>query len=108
MPLSDDEERQLDEIERELAYGDPKLAAAAVPDRDSQRPFMIATAELFLGIAVLLTGLVISQGPVALGWQLSWWGYRPWFDLWSVESGFVTTTEPDVTKVSRRAPSAAH
>ena len=65
MPLSDDEERQLDEIERELAYGDPKLAAAAVPDRDSQRPFMIATAELFLGIAVLLTGLVISQGPLA-------------------------------------------
>ena len=67
MPLSDDEERQLDEIERELAYGAPKLAAAAVPDRDSQRPLMIATAELFLGIAVLLTGLVISQGPVVTG-----------------------------------------
>jgi hypothetical protein len=67
MPLSDDEERRLDEIERELAYGDPKFAATAVPDRDSQRPLMIATAELFLGIAVLLTGLVISQGLVALG-----------------------------------------
>ena len=67
MPLSDDEQRRLDEIERELAYGDPKFAATAVPDRDSQRPLMIATAELFLGIAVLLTGLVISQGLVALG-----------------------------------------
>ena len=67
MPLSDDEERQLDEIERELAYGDPKFAATAVPDRDSQRPLKIATAELFLGIAVLLTGLVISHGPVVAG-----------------------------------------
>ncbi len=43
MPLSDDEERRLDEIERELAYGDPKFAATEVPDRDSQRPLMIAT-----------------------------------------------------------------
>ena len=67
MPLSDDEQRRLDEIERELAYDDPKFTAAAVPDRDSQRPVMIATAELFLGIVVLLTGLVISQGPVAAG-----------------------------------------
>ena len=67
MPLSDDEERQLDAIERELAYGAPKFAATVVPDRDSQRPLMIATAELFLGIAVLLTGLVISQGPVVAG-----------------------------------------
>ena len=82
MPLSDDEERRLDEIERELAYGDPKFAATAVPDRDSQRPLKIATAELFLGIAVLLTGLVISQGPVVAGWQLSCWGYRSWSEPW--------------------------
>ncbi len=67
MPLSDDEQRRLDEIERELAYDEPKLAATAAPDRDSQRPVMIATAELFLGIEVLLTGLVVSQGPVVAG-----------------------------------------
>jgi hypothetical protein len=28
---------------------------------------MVATAELFLGIELLLTGLVVSQGPVAAG-----------------------------------------
>ena len=67
MPLSDDEQRRLDEIERELAYVDQKSTATAAPDRDSQRPVMIATAELFLGIEVLLTGLVVSQGPVTTG-----------------------------------------
>ena len=67
MPLSDDEQRRLDEIERELASDAPKFAATAFHDRDSQRPVMIATAELFLGITVLLIGLVISQGPVAAG-----------------------------------------
>lgn len=66
MPLSDDEQRRLDEIERELEET-PQFVVTGLPDRAAQRPVMVATTELFLGIVLLLTGLVVSRGPVALG-----------------------------------------
>jgi hypothetical protein len=67
MPLSDDEQRRLDEIERDLRGDNPTFAPSVIPTRADQRPVMIATTALFLGTIVLVTGLAVSQGPTALG-----------------------------------------
>ncbi len=70
MPLSEDEQRRLDEIERDLRGDNPTFALSVIPTRPTradQRPVMIATTALFLGTIVLVTGLAVSQGPTALG-----------------------------------------
>lgn len=66
MPLSDDEQRLLDEIERSLTRDD-RIPAAGLPLADyPQRPLMIATALLLAGIAVILTVLVVTEGSMPI------------------------------------------
>jgi hypothetical protein len=66
MPLSDDEQRVFDEIERSFTCDDRKPAAGVSLADYPQRPLMIATMLLFAGIAVLLTVLVVTEGSTAV------------------------------------------
>jgi hypothetical protein len=62
--LSDDEQRRLEEIERSLDRHGPRFAAGG---SHNQRRWVAAAAVLGVGLVVLLTGLVLTQGSVTLG-----------------------------------------
>ena len=59
MPLSEDDQRRLDEIERALQRDDPKFAAGHSLERLRQRRLVAAGAVVLIGM-VLLVGVIIS------------------------------------------------
>ncbi len=64
MPLSEHEQRILDEIERRLAEEDPKFArdvSAATPRGQSVRRLKRAVAGFALGFALLIAGLLVAE-----------------------------------------------
>ena len=63
MPLSEDEQRQLDQIERDLAL-EPEFAGALAPGQ--RRRVILAAALLAVGMTLLLTGVVTTH-TAALG-----------------------------------------
>ena len=63
MPLSEDEQRQLDQIERDLAQ-EPEFAGALAPGQ--RRRVILAAALLAVGMTLLLTGAVTTH-TAALG-----------------------------------------
>ncbi|HYN71663.1 MAG TPA: DUF3040 domain-containing protein [Nakamurella sp.] len=67
MPLSRDEQRKLEEIERSLSRDDPKFAAKVTIDRVRRSRVRIATGLLALGAVVIVVGLIVTLGVVAVG-----------------------------------------
>ena len=66
MPLSEDEQRQLDRIERDLVRQGPEFAGHL--DRGQRRRVILAAALLGVGlILLLLVGVVASQSAATLG-----------------------------------------
>jgi len=63
MPLSEDEQRQLDQIERDLAQ-EPEFAGALAPGQ--RRRVILAAALLAVGMTLLLIGVVTTH-TAALG-----------------------------------------
>jgi hypothetical protein len=69
VPLSEHEQRLLDQIERELYAEDPKFAHAVRttnPQSHYKRQIIKAALGLVVGIAVLMAGLVVSKGTVSV------------------------------------------
>ncbi len=69
MPLSEHEQRLLDQIERELYAEDPKLAHAVrttSPQSHYKRQIIKAALGLVVGVAVLMAGLVVSKGALTV------------------------------------------
>ncbi|WP_106398733.1 DUF3040 domain-containing protein [Actinocorallia populi] len=69
MPLSEHEQRLLEQIERELYAEDPKFAHAVRttnPQSHYKRQVIKAALGLVVGIAVLMAGLVVSQGTLSV------------------------------------------
>lgn len=64
MPLSEDEQRWLDEIERALHADDPKFAAGHSVEGVWRRR-TVAAAVVLIGVVLFVVGLVIT--PAALG-----------------------------------------
>ena len=64
MPLSEDEQRWLDEIERALHADDPKFAAGHSVEGVWRRR-TAAAAVVLIGVVLFVVGLVIT--PAALG-----------------------------------------
>ena len=56
MPLSEDEQRRLDEIERALYREDPKFAARQTIERFRRRRMAIAGAAVLVGMVLLAPG----------------------------------------------------
>jgi len=65
--LSDDEQRRLEEIERALDRHGSRFAAGGADNQRRERRWVAAAAVLGVGLVVLLTGLVLTQGSVTLG-----------------------------------------
>jgi hypothetical protein len=68
MALSDDEQRRLDEIERALQRDEAQTAASITPgERRQRRLVAAASAATCVGVVLLLSGLVLTQGSVIVG-----------------------------------------
>ena len=79
MALSDEEQRRLDELERSFQADDKAhrvglagclgsvLAAAGAVDDARQRRRVAACAVMGVGLVVLLTGLMLTQGSATVG-----------------------------------------
>ena len=67
MPLSEDDQRKLDQIEQALAKDDPQFAETVNIDRWRRRRIVLAGASFTIGMVVLLVGLVLTQAVLVLG-----------------------------------------
>ena len=75
MPLSEDEQRRLDEIERALRADDPKFAAGHSIERVWRRRTVAAAAVALIGVVLLVVGLVITQAALLVGVIISIAGF---------------------------------
>ena len=67
MPLSEDEQRRLDEMERALRRDDPKFAAGQYIERIWLRRTVAAGATALTGMVLLVAGIVTTQAILVLG-----------------------------------------
>ena len=67
MPLSEDDQRKLDQIEQALTKDDPRFAQTVNIDRWRRRRIALAGAAFTIGMVVLIVGLVITQAVLVLG-----------------------------------------
>ena len=68
MPLSEEELRLLEQMERALVAEDPKFVSAlrgTARRRDARRRSIIAGAVFLLGVVVLMTGAVMANTVIA-------------------------------------------
>jgi hypothetical protein len=75
MPLSDDEQRRLDEIERALYHDDPKFAAGLSLQRLRRRRIVAAAAAVVIGMVLLVVGLVLTSAALVVGLIISVAGF---------------------------------
>ena len=64
MPLSEDDQHKLDQIEQALAKDDPRFAETVNIDRWRRRRIVLAGAAFTIGIVVLLVGPVTTQAVI--------------------------------------------
>jgi hypothetical protein len=70
VPLSEEEQRMLEQLEQALAAEDPKFASTlrGSSARSHQRRIAIGSAVAFvLGIVLLMTGVIVQQTIVSVG-----------------------------------------
>ena len=70
MPLSEEEQRLLEQMEEALAAEDPKFVSAlrgASSRRHHKRVAILSVLGFFVGIAVLMTGAVLAITLLAVG-----------------------------------------
>ncbi|AZI57659.1 DUF3040 domain-containing protein [Nakamurella antarctica] len=75
MPLSEHEQRMLDEIERALYEDDPKFANSVDEKRIRRRRPVIALIAFILGLVCLGAGVILAQGAPGFGIPLSVVGF---------------------------------
>ena len=75
MPLSEDEQRRLDEIERAFRDHDPKFAARQTIARVWLRRTVAAAATVMIGMVLLVVGLITTQAVLAVGVIVSVTGF---------------------------------
>jgi hypothetical protein len=70
MPLSEEEQRLLEQMEQALAAEDPKFVSAlrgASSRAHSKRAAILATIAFLVGVALLMTGAVVRETLIAVG-----------------------------------------
>ncbi len=75
MPLSEHEQRMLDEIERALYEDDPKFATSVDVSRIRRRRPIVAAAAFIVGLVCLVVGVIATQSVLALGVIVSVFGF---------------------------------
>jgi uncharacterized membrane protein HdeD (DUF308 family) len=67
MPLSEDGQRRLDEIERALHHDDPKFAARQTIAPVWLRRTVAAASAVLIGMVLLVVGLITTQAVLVVG-----------------------------------------
>ncbi len=67
MPLSEHEQRMLDEIERALYHDDPKFATSVDVSRIRRRRPILAAIAFVVGLVLLVVGVIATQSVLTLG-----------------------------------------
>ncbi len=75
MPISDDEQRRLDEMERDLQRDDPNFAAGQSIERIWLRRMVAAGAAILIGMVLLVAGIITTQAILVLGVIISLIGF---------------------------------
>jgi len=75
MPLSDEDQRKFDEIERSLLEEDPVFSTTITIVRLRRRRVLATVAYFCVGIVLLVAGLVSTQGSLAVGVLISTAGF---------------------------------
>lgn len=75
MPLSEDDQRKFDEIERSLFDEDPVFSTTITIVHLRRRRVLATVAAFSAGIFLLVAGLVSTQGSLALGVLISIAGF---------------------------------
>jgi hypothetical protein len=75
MPLSEDDQRKLDEIERALYRDDPRFAAGRSIDRLRRHRSITSVAAFLVGMVLLVVGLVTTSALLWLGVVISVTGF---------------------------------
>jgi Protein of unknown function (DUF3040) len=111
VPLSEHEQRQLEQIEQALRAGDPRFVdavQAADPRVHYKRRVTVAALGFLVGVGLLLAGVVINIIPIAVA------GFAVMLacSLWAVTSyqrmiGITTGRLPGQARTSGKKPRAA-
>jgi hypothetical protein len=75
MPISDDEQRRLDEMERDLQRDDPNFATGQSIERIWLRRMVAAGAAILIGMVLLVAGIITTQAILVLGVIISLIGF---------------------------------
>ena len=75
MPLSEHEQRMLDEIERALYQDDPKFATSVDVSRIRRRRPIMAAIAFVVGLVCLVVGVIATQSVLVLGVVVSVFGF---------------------------------
>ena len=75
MPLSEDEQRRLDEIERAIHRDGPQFVAGQSFERFRRRRVVAASAAVLIGMVLLVVGLVLTQATLVVGLIVSVIGF---------------------------------
>ena len=75
MPLSDEEQQRLDDIEQALRQDDPEFAANVSMSRLRRRAIIVPGALFLLGAVLLVTGLVTTHALLTVGVIISVAGF---------------------------------
>ena len=75
MPLSEHEQRMLDEIERALYEDDPKFATSVNVSRIRRRRPIVAGCLFVAGLVALVVGVIATQSLLAVGVVVSVIGF---------------------------------
>ncbi len=75
MPLSEHEQRMLEEIERALYHDDPKFATSVNVSRIRRRRPIVAAAAFLVGLVLLVVGVIATQGALTVGVIVSVTGF---------------------------------
>ncbi len=102
MPLSEHEQRMLDEIERALYQDDPKFATSVNVSRIRRRRPILAAIAFVVGLVLLVVGVIATQSVLTLGVIVSVLGF-----LVMVGSvGLFVFGQPGARAAGKPAPSA--
>jgi threonine/homoserine/homoserine lactone efflux protein len=110
VPLSEEEQRLLQQMEQALAAEDPKFASAlrgSTLRARSRRHALLAAVGFVLGVVALMLGAVLQRTPVAVAGFLAMLATAYLFvTLWRRAQGSATQAEAPGS-MSRRTPSTS-
>lgn len=114
MPLSEEEQRMLEQLEQALAAEDPKFASTlrGSSTRSHHRRMAFASAGVFvLGIVLLMTGVIVPETLVSvLGFVLmlggAYFGLTAWRRSNQPEPLYVVGSDKTKPRTGRGKPSA--